>query len=60
MEVTEDNTEDEVGSAAGHQVDHQHPWTYTMSIKGPGRNVSIKGTLNPLKRSAEEAGLPTR
>ena len=30
-----------------------------MSIKGPGRDVSIRGTLKPLKRSAEEAGLPT-
>ena len=43
----------------GHQVYHRHAWTYTMSIKGPGRDVSIRGTLKPLKRSAEEAGLPT-
>ena len=46
-------------NAAGYQVYHQHAWTYTMSIKGPGRDVSIRGTLKPLKRSAEEAGLPT-
>ena len=26
-----------------------------MSIKGPGQDVTIRGTLKPLKRSAEEA-----
>ena len=44
--------------AAGHQAHHPMAWTYTMSIQGPGRDVRIRGTLKPLKRSAEEAGLP--
>ena len=52
--VKEDNT-----PVTEDEVYHQHAWTYTMSIKGPGRDVSIRGTLKPLKRSAEEAGLPT-
>eukprot|EP00435_Cladocopium_sp_Y103_P020555 s3507_g5.t1 len=61
--VKEDNTpvtEDEEDNTpvTEDEVYHQHAWTYTMSIKGPGRDVSIRGTLKPLKRSAEEAGLP--
>lgn len=44
--------------AAGHQAHHPMAWTYTMSIQGPGRDVRIRGTLKPSKRSAEEAGLP--
>ena len=28
------------------------------AIQGPGRDVKIRGTLKPLKRSADEAGLP--
>ena len=43
---------------AGHQAYHPMAWTYNLSIQGPGRDVKISGTLKPLKRSADEAGLP--
>ena len=43
---------------ASHQAYHPKAWTYNLSIQGPGRNVKISGTLKPLKRSADEAGLP--